>query len=258
MRRVLLFSALALAACGAQPATISTAVATTARATAPTDTGLPAVAPWFICDGTDTPAVFEVERAGTVARVAEYTKPTGAIANRTEFDLADGDGAAGHVYYPLQRDGQDSGFVRETNSAVLDPGVAYTPVITEIKIGDRDVSCRWMPRTRLTGFTGRRSFVVSEDASGDLIYTAYSFADAANAKPAQLSDNANTTTFSLEVRDGQENVTPDHTEYRFTNNGYTYVITAHNNQTGTIAVLHGGQQVQSEPITAFESGNGPT
>jgi hypothetical protein len=115
-----------------------------------------------------------------------------------------------------------------------------------------------MPRTRLMGFTGRRSFVISEDASGDLIYTAYAFTDAAAAKPVALSDNANTTTFTLEVRDGREAITPDHSEYRFEHQGYTYLITANKNQTGVLAVLYGGHEVQSEPITAFQSGNGPS
>jgi hypothetical protein len=257
MRRALIVSAFALAACGAQPAATVTNQ-TTAAAAAPAASA-PAVAPWFICDGVSTPALFELERAGSVVRVAEYAKPSGAIANRSEFDLGEGDGAAGHVYHPFQRDGQDAGFARETNPGVLEhQGIAYTPVITELKLGDRDVSCRWMPRTRLMGFTGRRSFVVTEDASGDLIYDAYAFADAANAKPVELSDNANTTTFTLEVRDGHEQIAPDHTEYRFEHQGYTYVITANNNQTGTLAVLHGGQQVQSEPITAFQTGNGPS
>ncbi|MFT3728051.1 MAG: hypothetical protein QM759_09530 [Terricaulis sp.] len=260
MRSLLFVSALALAACGQQPAATSAdQTSATATAVAATDTGLPRAAPWFICDGIDTPVVFEVENGGAVARIAEYAKPSGAIANRTEFDLGDGDGAAGHVYFALQRSGQDAGSIRETNSGALEtPGAAYTPVITEMKIGDRDVSCRWMPRTRLMGFTGRRSFVVSEDASGDLIYTAYSFSDASKQKPIELADNANTTTFSLEVRGGNEDVKPDHTTYRFTNNGYTYVVTANKDQTGTLAVLHGAQQVQSEPITAFETGNGPT
>ena len=260
MRRASIVFALALAACGAQPTTTTAhRAADVAVPASAASTGTPAVAPWFICDGIDAPAVFEVEQAASVVRIAEYAKPSGAIVNRSEFDLGEGDGAAGHVYHPFKRDGQDAGFARETNPGVLEhQGIAYTPVITELKIGDRDISCRWMPRTRLLGFTGRRSFVVSEDADGDLIYTAYNFTGAANAKPAELSDNAHTTTFSLEVRGGQEQITPDHTSYRFEHDGYTYVVTANKNQTGALTVLRGGQQVQSEPITAFQTGNGPS
>lgn len=255
MRIVLLLSALALAACGAPPASTDQRSATAAS---DTNSGQPHVAPWFICDGIDAPSIYEFEQAGSVVRIAEYSKPTGAIANRMEFDLGEGDGAAGSVYNALNRDGQQMGYVRQINPGVLETqGIAYTPVFSSIKIGDREVSCRWLPRTRLFGFTGKRSFAVTEDASGDLIYTAYGFADAAGQRQIELSDNARTTTFSLEVRGGHEDVGPNRTEYRFTNNGYTYVITANKDQTGTLAVMQGGREVQSEPITAFETGNGP-
>ena len=258
MRGVLWFSVLALVACGAQPATTSEDQPSAAtQAAVATGTGQPAVAPWFICDGVNTPSVFEVEQAGSVVRVAEYTKATGAIVNRSEFSEGEPDSGMSHTHYPLTREGQDAGFVAETSSGPLEPGIVYTPVITELKLGDRDIDCRWMPRTRLMGFTGRRAFVINEGDSGDLIYTTYNFVDAAKQHSVDLSNYAHTTNFSLEVRGGNEQITPDHTEYRFTNNGYTYVVTANKNQTGTLAVLHGGQQVQSEPITAFQTGNGP-
>jgi hypothetical protein len=256
MRSTLLLLALSLAACG-QPATTRTN-GDAADVTAP-DTGLPRVAPWFICDSIDAPSLYEIEHAGGVARIAEYAKPTGAIANRMEFDLGDDDPGAGNIYNALKRDGQEMGYVRRINPGVLETqGIAYTPVFTEVKIGDRTVACRWLPRTRLFGFTGKRSFAVTEDASGDLIYTAYGFADAAAQRQVELSDNARTTTFSLEVRGGTEDVKPDHTTYRFTNGAYVYLITANADQTGTLAVLEGAREMQSEPITAFETGNGPT
>jgi hypothetical protein len=254
MRRALFLTILTLAACNAQPST-SSAQTTASATTADSDT--PAVAPWFICDGVDAPAVFEVEQAGKIVRVAEYAKPSGALANRSEYDEGEGDAGMSHMHYPLLRDGQDAGVINETSSGPLEPGIVYTPVITDMRLGDRNITCRWMPRTRLIGFTGRRSFVIYEGDSGDLIYTTYNFADAANQHPIDLSTYGQTTTFSLEVRSGNERIAPDHTEYRFDNNGYTYVITANKDQTGSIAVLHGGQQVQSEPITAFEVGTGP-
>jgi hypothetical protein len=260
MRRILILSAFALAACNAQPSTSSaqaSAAANAAGAAAAAEAGTPAVAPWFICDGVDTPSIFEVEQAGSVVRIAEYSKPSGALANRSEYDEGEGDSGMSHTHYPLLREGQDAGFIAETSSGPLEPGIAYTPVITEMKLGDRDISCRWMPRTRLIGFTGRRSFVIYEGDSGDLIYTTYNFADAAKQHPIDLSTYGQTTNFSLEVRSGAEQMAPDHTEYRFTNNGYTYVVTANKNQTGALAVWHGGQPIQSEPITAFQVGTGP-
>src|SRR5689334_14535979 len=101
MHRVWILTAFALAACNAQPnsstAQQTGAAATTAVSTAATDTGLPVVAPWFICDGIDTPALFEVEQAGSVVRIAEYSKPSGALVNRTEYDEGEGDSGMSHT-----------------------------------------------------------------------------------------------------------------------------------------------------------------
>jgi len=264
MRHTVLTFALAfaaVAACNGQPSPTQAQQSSSASAatTTPAAAGASgaATAPWFICDSIDTPALFEVEQAASMVRIAEYSKPSGALVGRTEYNEGEGDAGMSHMHYPLTRDGQDAGFITETSSGPLEPGIVYTPVIGEMKLGDRDISCRWMPRTRVLGFTGRRSFVINEGNSGDLIYTTYNFVDFAKQHAIELSDYALTTNFSLEVRGGREQISPDHTIYRFDNNGYAYVITTNKDQTGTLVVLHGGQTVQAEPITAFQVGTGP-
>lgn len=107
------------------------------------------------------------------------------------------------------------------------------------------------------GFTGRRSFVVHEDADGDLIYTSYDFADASSAQTIELSDNGRTTTFSNEVRGGVENVTPESTQFRFnTLDRYTYVVTIETGGSGTLEVLHNGAWTQGEPLIAVQQAGG--
>lgn len=212
---------------------------------------------WFICDGVDAPSLFLFEREGGAVRVAEYEKPSGAIVGRAEYAQGEEEGAAGSVYTPLLSDGAQAGAIRETNPGMLEtPGAAYTPRITEVHLQERVVSCRWLPRTRLMGFTGRRSFVVHEDADGDLIYTTYDFASAANAAEIELSENGVSTVFSAEVRGGDEITRPDGVTFRFrSQDGYEYVVNARSDGQGNLDVLRNGAPMQSEPLIAFETGD---
>lgn len=238
---------LALAACG-QPE---------APPPIPERAQVAAPAPWFICDAVSAPVLLVFNPpANGVSEVVQYDKPHGALIQRTSYTLGDGDGAAGSIYTPLLQNGVDAGHVRQINSGMLEtPTSAYTPVYSSVRIGERDIACRWMPRTRVFGFTGRRSFVVHEDADGDLIYTTYDFATAAQAQTIELSENARTTSFSLEVRDGQETTNAEGSVYTFENDGFRYVVTLRRDQTGTLAVSRNGESVQEEPLIAFVQGD---
>src|SRR5262249_19604065 len=153
---------------------------------------------------------------------------------------------------PLTNSGQDFGHVRQVNAANFEtPGAAYTTPYTSVQIGDRNVACRWLPRTRVAAFTGRRSFVIHEDADGDLIYTTFDFANAAT-QPIEKGDTARPTCFSVAVRGGQKSVRPDGSDYTFPGrDGYSYHISLKIDGSGTLQVLRNGAQVQSEPLTAY-------
>ncbi len=249
MRRLALVAALALAACGQSEPPPPLPQAETAVA----NTATP---PWFICDAIDAPVVLVFRRDGESVEVAQYDKPNGALIERTSYGLGAGDGAAGSVYTALQQNGADVGHVREVNAGMIEnPASAYTP-LSSVRLGDRDISCRWLPRTRLLGFTGRRSFVVHEDRDGDLIYTTYDFTAASSAQPVELSENGRSTTFSVEVRGGEETVSANGAEYRFAGqNGFSYVISLDSAGAGRLDVLRDGVTVQSEPLAAFVQGD---
>lgn len=242
--------ALALAACG-QSTESATPPAEPAQQAAVTP-------PWFICDAVSAPVLLVFERDGSTAHVAQYDKPDGAIVQRTDYTLGESEGAAGSVYTALMQNGAEAGHVREINSGMLEtPASAYTPAYTSVRFGDRDIACRWMPRTRLFGFTGRRSFVVHEDRDGDLIYTTYDFVGAANAQSIELSENGRTTSFSVEVRGGEENVGPNGAIYRFAGqDGYAYTVSINRDGTGQLDVSRNDTPVQSEPLIAFQQGSG--
>src|SRR5574338_164315 len=253
MRRIVFIAALALAACG-QPTqqTSAPGETPTALAAATTAAGASAEQIWFFCDGIDAPVIylFGDSPDDCHVRFIEYTKTNGGSVRSLDLDVGESEGAAGSIYTPLTQNGQEFGTVRQVNAGNFEnPAAAYTTPYTSVRIGDKEVACRWLPRTRAAGFTGRRSFVIHEDADGDLIYTTFDFANAA-VSPIDQSENGRSTRFSVEVRDGQEQVRPDGADFTFTGrNGYSYRIglsTA--NGTGTLAVMRNGVQVQSEPL----------
>lgn len=217
-------------------------------------------APWFICDATNAPVLLVFDRDGAAARVAQYDKPNGALIQRTQYQIGDQEGATGSVYTSLMQDGAVVGAVRLINLDMLEtPGAAFTSPYTSVHLGDRDLSCRWLPRTRLMGFTGRRTIVVSEDADGDLLYHSYDFASAAQAQSIDIAENGHTTTFSLEVRDGSETASAEGERYVFQADAGTQItISADRSGRGQVVVQrHGSQPTQTEDLVAYVAGAGP-
>jgi hypothetical protein len=218
-------------------------------------------APWFICDAIDAPVLLVFEREGAVAHVAQYDKPNGALIQRTDYAIGVEDAGMGSIYTTLMQNGAEAGTIRQINPGMLEtPASAYTTPFSSVRLGEREITCRWLPRTRLMGFTGRRTIVVHEDQDGDLIYTSYDFATAAQAQQIELSENARTTSFSLEVRDGEEVVTPAGARYDFRADVETDIfVSAPRDRSGTVEVRrHGPNPVQTENLTAFVEGQGPT
>jgi hypothetical protein len=248
MRLTALAFVLALVACGrAEPPP--------PLGEAPTDAVAP---PWFICDAIDAPVLLVFERDGNTVRVAQYDKPNGALVQRTEYQIGAEEGAAGSVYTSLMQNGAEASSVRRVNPGVLEtPGSAYTMPFVSVRLGDQEISCRWMPRTRLMGFTGRRTVVVSEDGDGDLLYHSYDFAAAAAAQPVELSENGRTTTFSLEAREGVETLDASGARYEFRPDTETEIIVISGRDgRGRVEVRRHGPPVQNEDLIAYVQGTG--
>jgi hypothetical protein len=215
--------------------------------------------PWFICDSINSGAVMVFDRnpSGDV-RVAEYQKSDGTLIQRIGYFVGDEDGAAGSVNTELVRDQGSDGSVRLTNAGMLeDPATAYTPRFVSTTLDGRDVQCRWLPRTRVIGFTARRSFVVHEDASGALIYTAYTFSDAGNARAQDGAENARTTASSLELTGGVAGQTPEATTYTFETQGFRYVLSLNRDGTGGLDVTRDGAPLSNEPLIGYQQGTPP-
>lgn len=215
--------------------------------------------PWFICDSINLPAVFVFDRNGQDVRIAEYTKVDGSIAQRNGYSYGDEDAGAGSVSIELYREGEADGAARYTNPGMLEtPASAYTARFTSLRLDSRDIQCRWMPRTRVLGFTTRRSIVVHEDASGALTYSAYNFADAENARATDGAENARTTAASLELKNGAAAETAQATTYTFETQGFRYLLTLNRDGTGNLDVTRDGAPLQNEPLIGYQIGAPPT
>lgn len=212
---------------------------------------------WFICDAINMPAVLVFERDGGVVRVAQYDKPNGALVQRSEYQLGAEEGAAGSVYLTLMQNGAEAGAIRRINSGVMEtPVAAYTTPFTSVRLGESEAQCRWLPRTRVMGVTGKRTIVLHEDGDGDLIYTTYDFAAAPTARPVELAENARTTTFSAEVRGGEENVGADGESYVFRAGPIAYSIMIERNGAGALQVTGTQAPQAAEPFIALQRGVG--
>ncbi len=248
MRRTALAALFVLAACGqSEPPPLPEA---------PTNV---VAAPWLICDAINAPVLLVFERDGTTAHVAQYDKPNGALIQGTDYQIGEQEGAAGSVYTALLQNGAEAGQVRQINPGMLEtPGAAFTLPFTSVRLGERDISCRWMPRTRLMGFTGRRTIVVHKDGDGDLIYSSYDFASAATAQPIDVADNGRTTTFSLELRDGTENMDASGSRFQFQADVETEILVVSGRDgRGRVEVRrHGPDPVQTEDLIAYVQGEG--
>ena len=242
---------LALAACNQQPATPPVAEEEQIFVRVPP--------PWFICDAINAGAVVVFDRnpAGDV-RVAEYQKSDGALQQRIGYFVGDEDAGAGSLNTELVRDQGSDGWVRQTNAGVLEtPAAAYTTRFVSVQLDGRDLQCRWLPRTRVIGFTDRRSFVVHEDASGALTYTAYNFGDAANSRARVGAENARTSASSLEIAGGVADQTPEATTYTFETQGFRYVLSLNRDGTGSLDVTRDGAPLSNEPLIGYQRGTPP-
>lgn len=250
MRIAAALLALALAACG------QTTEAPPAAEETSTVVRVPP--PWFICDSINLPAVFVFDRNAQDVRIAEYTKADGSIVQRNGYSVGVEEGAAGSVNIELFRDGGSDGQARYTNPGMLEtPASAYTSRFVSVMLDSRDIQCRWTPRTRVLGFTSRRSIVVSEDASGALTYSAYNFADSASQRARDGAENARTTAASLELTGGVAAETPQARTYTFETQGFRYVLTLNRDGTGALDVTRDGAPLQNEPLIGYQLGAPP-
>ena len=210
--------------------------------------GAPPRQAWFLCDTLNTDRIFAIglPKDGRV-EVSAYRRGSATPPDVQAFMLGDASPGAGQIYWPLTGpNGADAGNLHAFNPGALDPpSDALTPTFTSVKIGGTDADCRWVTRTRLMGFSARRSFLIIQTPDGGLEYQTFDARDAASAKGVAPDGAQRSTTPSLDIKGGQETVDG----FVFRNKGYAYAV----NVTAPAAVLisRNGAPVATEPLIAW-------
>jgi len=218
----------------------------------------------LLCDAINEPTIFTATEpdATGVFVVREYSKTNnGDLARTQRARWGEEEGSAGSRVRAINdENGVMIATVLWLNEGMLDDAsAAYTPPLVRVQTADSpeargaSLDCRWYARTRVIGFTGQRSFVVVEDADGDLIYRSFDFSNAARAQRVELDGAQRTTTFNVEVRDGREMTRPDVTQFEFDNQGITYRVFTAANAPPALSVLRGETITQSDTITAYQA-----
>ncbi len=205
---------------------------------------------WIICDGLAAGQAYVVglPNASASLTVTGYDKTSTTAPLSQNLTLGAPDPGAGQVYWPLTGPaGVAAGNLHAFNpGALTSPADAFTPTFTSAKIGAAQTSCRWVARTRLMGFSARRTFLITQADDRTLTYQTFDFKDAATAKPVDPDGAQRTSTPTLQIVGGHESATG----FSFENNGYTYQVEA-GPVGATVTVLKGGQQVQQETLAAW-------
>ena len=205
---------------------------------------------WIICDGLAAGRLYVVglPNATRGVTVTTYDKTSTAAPSSQDLTLGQPDPGAGQVYWPLTgTGGADAGNLHAINPGVLtSPVDAFTPTFTSAKIGAAETSCRWVARTRVMGFSARRTFLITQADDRTLTYQTFDFKDAAKAKPVEPDGAQRTSTPTLQIVGGHESAAG----FSFENNGYTYQVEA-GPAGASVTVLKGGQQVQQEAMNAW-------
>ena len=205
---------------------------------------------WFICDALGFNQVFVIGLPDGSSRieVLAYDRNTPGTPTRQSFTLGEASPGAGQVYWPLTTGaGMDAGNLHAFNPGALStPGAATTPTFTSARIGAVEASCRWVARTRMMGFSARRSFLITQAVDGGLEYQTFDAKDAGTAKPVAPDGAQRSTTPSLDIKGGE--LTPG--GFLFRNKGYAYTVTA-GPAGGHVDITKDESPIGSEPLIAW-------
>ncbi len=172
----------------------------------------------------------------------------------SRFKLGRPDPGAGQVYWPLSGpDGTEAGHLHSFNPGALsDPHDATTPSFTSIRVAGAEWSCRWLARTRLMGFSARRTVLITQGADGAFEYRTYDFKDAARAKLVEPDGAQRTTTASLDVRGGRQT----REGFEFRNGAIVYDVAA-SPSGAAILVRRNARLALREPLIAWTMAPAP-
>jgi hypothetical protein len=203
---------------------------------------------WFVCDAVSGPyALFAGKIANGSSIVTLLDRRTGRFDTQS-YQVAQADPGAGQVNWALSQNGREAGAVHGVNPAMIDDNGATVPPIMDVKIGDKQLDCRFLAHTRFIGVDSRRSVVVTETPQG-LVYQSFKFATrgpVTNPDGMQLSNKP-----TLRLLGGSE-IVGDRSGFRFADAGTVYTVQrAKGLAAGALVVTRGGKLVETEKLVGY-------
>jgi hypothetical protein len=204
---------------------------------------------WFVCDAVSGPyALFagKVDEKGSSV-VTLLDRRTGMFDTQT-YQVGAPDPGAGQIHWALLRAGKPVGDVHGVNPGMIEDDGATTPTILDVKLDEKQLSCRWLAHTRFLGVDSRRSVVVTETPQG-LVYQTFDFAKrgaAASPGGVQLSNKP-----TMRLLGGSE-IVGGRGGFRFANGGYVYFVQRPRGaEAAALLVTFDGRLVVSEKLVGF-------
>jgi len=204
---------------------------------------------WFICDAVSGPyALFagKPDEKG-VAVITLLDRRSGKFDTQG-YQVGRADPGAGQVHWSLSRNGKPVGEVHGVNPGMIDDADAGLPPIVDVRLDDKALACRWLPRARFLGVDSRRSVVVTETPQG-LVYQSFDFARRGAMTRSEGIQQSNIPTLRLL---GGTELVGDRSGFRFANAGRVYFVQRpRSDEAATLVVTSAGRLAHSEKLVGF-------
>jgi hypothetical protein len=224
------------------------------RAAAPDDSvtrinAIPARDGWFVCDAVSGPyALFAGKPDARGASIITLLDRRSGRFDTQSYQVGQLDPGAGQVHWPLSRGGQIVGDVHGVNPGMIEDDGATVPPIVEVKLDDKQLSCRWLAHTRFIGLDSRRSVVVTETTQG-LVYQSFDFLKRGPVTRPDGVQQSNKPTLRLL---GGSEIVGAQGGFRFANADFVYFVQRpRRTEPAAILVTRHGRLAHTERLVGF-------
>jgi hypothetical protein len=204
---------------------------------------------WFVCDAVSGPyALFAGKPDAKGASIITLLDRRSGKFDTQSYQVGQPDPGAGQIHWSLSRGTQVVGDVHGVNPGMIEDDGATVPPIVEVKLDDKQLSCRWLAHTRFIGIDSRRSVVVTETTQG-LVYQSFDFLKLGPVVRPDGVQQSNKPTLRLL---GGSEIVGARGGFRFANADFVYFIQRPRvTEPGGILVTQRGKLAHTEKLVGF-------
>ena len=204
---------------------------------------------WFVCDAVSGPyALFAGKPDAKGASVVTLLDRRSGKFDTQSYQVGQPDPGAGQIHWSLSRGAQVVGDVHGVNPGMIEDDGATVPPIVEVKLDDKQLSCRWLAHARFIGIDSRRSVVVTETTQG-LVYQSFDFLKRGPVTRPDGVQQSNKPTLRLL---GGSEIVGARGGFRFANADFVYFIQRPRaTEPAAILVTQRGKLAHTERLVGF-------